>query len=324
MYNAQIINKPINDVICFFLSHQGSAQPTAPNDNQLVLYSMRFCPFAHRTHLVLNIKNIPYHVFYINLSEKPEWYSKVNPNGKVPALHLVNEKNQPFLIESMTICEYLDEKYPDIKLYPTDPLEKAETKLWIDRFSSITGTYYRLIYEKNSEEVKEKLLNDLFTGLNPYEEELKKRGTQFFGGDKPSIFDYGIWPWFERFGVLPAVVGDKFKFGDTNYPNLVKLSSSLLIDFYKIFYRYQAKWSSVMLCDAAVQKHHLSNYVYTKFSQERPNGVPNYNLLVEQYYLFVVFGWVFYLTFLNLCIISNRAIEHVYTHRLLIEDFQLF
>lgn len=182
---------------------------------------MRFCPFAHRAHLVLNVKNIPYHVFYINLSEKPEWYSKVNPNGKVPALQLVNEPNRPFLVESMVICEYLDEKYPDIKLYPTDPLAKAETKLWIDRFGAIAGAFYRLVYEKNSAEVKDKLLMELVTGLSAYEEELTKRGSKYFGGDKPNILDYGIWPWFERFGTLAAVVGDVFDL-KAKCPNLVR------------------------------------------------------------------------------------------------------
>lgn len=184
---------------------------------------MRFCPFAHRAHLVLNAKNLPYHVIYINLSEKPEWYGKVNPNGKVPALHLVKETNQPFLVESMIICEYLDEKYPEVKLYPSDPLTKAETKLWIDRFGSIAGAFYRLVYEKNADDVNDKLLTDLHVGLNAYEEELKKRGTEYFGGDKPNIFDYGIWPWFERFGVLTSIVNEKFKFDARNYPALVSL-----------------------------------------------------------------------------------------------------
>lgn len=171
---------------------------------------------------MLNVKNIPYHVFYIDLSAKPEWYSKVNPNGKVPALQLVNENNSPFLVESMIICEYLDEKFPENKLYPTDPLEKANTKLWIDRFGSIGGDFYRIVYEKNSDDVKEKLLGDLNAGLGTYEEELLKRGTKYFGGDKPNILDYAIYPWFERFGVLSSVVGDKFKIDESTFPNLVK------------------------------------------------------------------------------------------------------
>ncbi len=201
--------------------NQGSEQPTPPNDSQLRLYSMRFCPYAHRAHLVLNCKNIPHHVFNVDMSEKPDWYiQNVNPGGKVPTLQLVNEKNEPFLFESLTICEYLDEKFPEIKLYPTDPLEKAHTKLWIDRFGSISGSFYRIVFEKISDDVKEKLLGDLITGLNAYEEELLKRGTKYFGGDNPNIFDYGIWPWFERFGVLSSVVGDKFRI--ETFPNLVK------------------------------------------------------------------------------------------------------
>lgn len=243
---------------------KGSEQPTPPNDNKLRLYSMRFCPYAHRTHLVLNVKNIPHHVFNVDMSEKPEWYiNNVNPSGKVPAIQLVNENNDPFLFESLAICEYLDEKFPEIKIYPTDPLEKAQTKLWIDRFGSIGGAFYRLVFEKNSEEVNEKLLSDLIAGLKAYEEELLKRGTKYFGGDRPNIFDYGIWPWFERFGVLTAVVGDKFKIDDSTFPSL-------------------AKWTAAMVTDSAVQKHYASNEIHTKFSLERPGGIPNYNILVGQ------------------------------------------
>lgn len=202
----------------------GSEQPTPPDDKQLRLYSMRLCPYAHRTHLVLNRKSIPYHVFYIDLSAKPEWYSSIHPNGRVPVLQLVNEANDPFLFESLTICEYLDEKFPDNKLYPSDPLEKAQTKLWIERFGPITVAFYRIVFEKIDDALKDKLLVDLTGGLNSYEEELKKRATKYYGGDNPNIFDYAIWPWFERFGVLSSVVGvgDKFKLDDSTYPNLVR------------------------------------------------------------------------------------------------------
>lgn len=186
---------------------------------------MRFCPFAHRVHLVLNAKNIPYHVIYINLSDKPEWYAEVNPNGKVPAVQLVHEPYSPFLVESMIICEYLDEKFPDVHLYPRDPLDKAQTKIWIERFGPIAGSFYRLVYEKNAEDVNDKLLNDLYVGLKPFEEELTKRGTEFFGGQNPNILDYAIWPWFERLGILSTIVGEKFQFDHNNFPSLVSVPS---------------------------------------------------------------------------------------------------
>lgn len=206
---------------CFFCVLIGSTQPEFPENDHLRLFSMRFCPFAHRVHLVLNAKNIPHHVAYINLTEKPEWYLKVNPNGKVPALQLMTEPNHPFLVESMIIAEYLDEKFPENKLYPSDPLEKAETKLWIERFGAIPGPFYRLVYEENTPENVDKLLTTLYTELASFESELTKRGLSFFAGSKPGILDYAIWPWFERFNILASFIGDKYNF-DARFPRLVR------------------------------------------------------------------------------------------------------
>lgn len=197
-----------------------------PHDSKLVLYSMRFCPFAHRVHLALNAKNIPYHTVYINLTEKPEWYLTLNPNGKVPALVLKNEPHQPILVESMVVCEYLDEKYPELKLYPTDPLHKAETKLWIQRFDGCHSAFMGAVYQNLAADVTEQKLVELFENLKPFEEELTKRGTDFFGGDLPNILDLAIWPWFERFGVLKSMYGDKCKFDEKHYPTLVSAFNS--------------------------------------------------------------------------------------------------
>lgn len=88
---------------------QGSQIPKFPEDGKLRLYSMRFCPFAQRSHLVLEAKNIPYHTANINLKEKPEWLVQKSPLGKVPALEIPSEKGDP-LIESLIIADYLDDK----------------------------------------------------------------------------------------------------------------------------------------------------------------------------------------------------------------------
>lgn len=44
----------------------------------------------------------------------------------------------------------------------------------------------------------------------------------------------------------------------------------------------QAKWTSELVKDPAIQKHYLPTKTHTKFSLERHDGVPNYNLLVDQ------------------------------------------
>ncbi|MCG8544426.1 MAG: glutathione S-transferase N-terminal domain-containing protein, partial [Alphaproteobacteria bacterium] len=55
--------------------------------------------------IVLRAKDVDFDVTYINLREKPDWFLKISPHGKVPVLS-VNE--QP-LFESNAIAEYLDE-----------------------------------------------------------------------------------------------------------------------------------------------------------------------------------------------------------------------
>lgn len=212
-YNGVI--KDINTSICL-----GSSQPSFPDDGQLRMFSMRFCPFAHRVHLVLNAKNLPYHVFYINLSEKPEWYLELNPNGKVPALQLTNEPGAPIMVESLAIAEHLEDKYPDVKLYPTDPKIRDETKQWIERFNPIATAFYKLVYETNSDEINDELLSTFYTELAPFEAELIKRKSPYFAGSQAGIFDYAIWPWFERFGILSSIVDDKYNL-DERFPKLV-------------------------------------------------------------------------------------------------------
>lgn len=181
---------------------------------------MRFCPFAQRVHHALDAKQVPYHVVNINLSSKPEWYSRVNPNGKVPALQLVDELNKPFVYESLVVCEYLDEKYPEPPLYPRDPLRKVQAKLLIEKLAAVAAPFYRLVFDPALENV-DKALDEFHTHLDAFETEFKERKSTYFGGSQPNIIDYALWPWSERFGVVGSIYADKYKFNEENYPLLV-------------------------------------------------------------------------------------------------------
>lgn len=48
---------------------------------------MRFCPYAERSVLVLNAKNLQYDVVFINLDNKPEWIFQYSPKGKYAFAH---------------------------------------------------------------------------------------------------------------------------------------------------------------------------------------------------------------------------------------------
>uniref|UniRef100_A0A336KBC7 CSON007035 protein n=1 Tax=Culicoides sonorensis TaxID=179676 RepID=A0A336KBC7_CULSO len=237
---------------------KGSTVPVLPNDNKLVLYSMRFCPFAQRVHLVLDAKNIPYHVVYINLTDKPEWLVQKSPLLKVPALEIPGE-SEP-LIESLVIADYLDEKYPEVKLHSTDPLQKARDRILIERFSAVIGPMYK-IYTFSTDNVTE-AVREVAVGLQLYEDELRKRGTKFFGGVKPGMLDYMLWPWTERSHII-TLISNKYELDTERFAKLIE-------------------WRDNMANDPAVKASFLSAENHLKFLETRRTGKPNYDILVNQ------------------------------------------
>lgn len=205
----------------------GDAYPDLPKDGKLHLLSMRFCPFAQRIHLVLAAKQIPYHTINVNLTEKPQWITKYSPLGKVPALGLTNETGTPYIYESLVVADYLDEKFPQAPLYPKDPLQKTLDRLWVEQFNDVIKVYYQILFGKDA--LTAELLTPIADGLYKFEEELQRRGTVFFGGDKPGMLDYMIWPWCERFAVYK--LSANFEFDKTKFAKFVCSS----IDFFFIY-----------------------------------------------------------------------------------------
>lgn len=76
--------------------------------------------------------------------------------------------------------------------------------------------------------VKKEALANFVNGLKPFEDELERRGTPFFGGDKPVMLDYMIWPWIERVPAIKCKLPDLFDYdaAKTENPNLVSKFNS--------------------------------------------------------------------------------------------------
>jgi glutathione S-transferase len=100
----------------------------------LTIYGSDLSGPANKCRFVANYLKLPYEYHRINLMEgeqKKEWFLKVNPLGKVPAI-----KDDDFcLFESGAIIKYLCSKSPS-SLYPEDAKQKAVVDQWID-FSTI-------------------------------------------------------------------------------------------------------------------------------------------------------------------------------------------
>lgn len=91
------------------------------------LISFRLCPYVHRSVIMLTEKGVEFDTTYVDLSNKPAWFLKLSPLGKVPVLR-VGDK---VLFESAIINEYLDETQPPA-LHPADPLRRAHNRAWIE------------------------------------------------------------------------------------------------------------------------------------------------------------------------------------------------
>ncbi|XP_078040829.1 pyrimidodiazepine synthase [Augochlora pura] len=218
------------------------------------LYSMRFCPYAQRIHLVLDAKQIPYDVVYINLMNKPQWFLEKSPYGKVPCIEMDGEET---LYESLIIADYLDEVYPQNKLYPNNPLAKAKDKLLIEKFNSVISTIYKLYL--NTSTVRD-VFEEALKGLELFERELTTRNTAFFGGHSPGMLDFMIWPWWERAGVLNILRGEQYVIPQNRFKKLLE-------------------WRSAMKENPAVKNSYCSTEVHAKYTQSRLAGTPQYDLM---------------------------------------------
>ncbi|ESN94052.1 hypothetical protein HELRODRAFT_180212 [Helobdella robusta] len=169
---------------------------------KLRLYSMRFCPYAERTRMILQFLNVPHEIVNINLRDKPDWFVERNPLGLVPVLEI----DDKVIFESPICAEYIDEVYGDNKLLTKDPYKRAQQKMLLERFSKLPVGFYAGFRSKDPEELK-KGSAEVNKVLQIFEDQLT---TKYFGGDHPNLVDLHIWPWFERFELVKQVSGHEF------------------------------------------------------------------------------------------------------------------
>lgn len=107
--------------------------------------------------------------------------------------------------ESAEICDYLDQTYPNPPLYHEDQAQNEKDKSLIEEYGrSLIPLYYDAAFMRKGERTLAEYLSDMMPSLHKFEEELEARGP-FFGGDKPKMIDYMLWPWAERAEVLEHV-----------------------------------------------------------------------------------------------------------------------
>jgi glutathione S-transferase len=96
--------------------------------HDITLFSYWRSSSSWRVRLALHFKQLSFRTSTVNLLKNeqltPEYLSKVNPQGLVPALQI----DGLVLTESMAILEYLEETCPQRKILPSDAPSRAQAR----------------------------------------------------------------------------------------------------------------------------------------------------------------------------------------------------
>ncbi|OMJ28991.1 Glutathione S-transferase omega-1 [Smittium culicis] len=165
------------------------------------LYNARICPFAHRAVLALREANVQYEQIDIDLENKPEWYSQVNPLLKVPTLRLPTGE---ILVESMLIAEYVADQYPESNLMPKSAFDRYRVRLHIDYFgNNVLGLPFKLLGVNSNEAARQELYPTIVERLRELDARLVEASVSgpFFLGDRYSVADIATITFIERLEV---------------------------------------------------------------------------------------------------------------------------
>ncbi len=213
-------------------------------------YFMSNC--AQRVCLALAEKGVEWTPHAVNLftqENTTDEYFKINPKGLVPAMI----HDGVVITESIDILRYIEEKFPEPSLYPSDPEERQQVDNWMDLATDIhlgvIKTYmYSLVFgaSKKPEGMKEyaekqvdpELIafheatikgfsedtilaaeHDLFAFFDSMEKELGQH--QWLIGDEFTLADI---TWFVQYFMMQRMGMVNFQ----NYPNVCRWARELM------------------------------------------------------------------------------------------------
>ena len=133
-----------------------------------ILYYHPQSNFSRKIRILLAEKQIPYELKEINLMNKPPSFLELSPIGKVPVFV---DEDDTTIWDSSLIAEYIDEKYPEPRFYPTNFRERLECRKWEELADTlgdkiISLWIFNLTNKGNPTLYKsmlEKSINDLFS-----------------------------------------------------------------------------------------------------------------------------------------------------------------
>lgn len=133
----------------------------------------------------------------VDLANKPEWFRSISPLGKTPVLLTQDTA----IFESAVILEYLEDIGPH-PLHPSDPLQRAEHRAWMEFGSAVLNDIAGLYSAENASdfEIKQMALKAKFARI-----EARLETGPYFEGKRFSVVDAVYGPIFRYFDVFDGI-----------------------------------------------------------------------------------------------------------------------
>jgi RNA polymerase-associated protein len=180
---------------------------TKPNPASTTLYASAEEMESHAVRFIMAEKNIESDVINLKVDQMPEEILELNPCQSLPTLF----DRGMVLYDLSVITEYLDERFPFPPLLPVDPIEKAEKRLLIFRFTRAAGCWYELVNtiqtgsKKDATEARKILSSNLIELIPLFAYQ------PYFKSDGMTIVDACLAPLLWRLKKLDINLGAKAK-----------------------------------------------------------------------------------------------------------------
>lgn len=176
--------------------------------DKLMLYNYFRSSTSYRARIALEVKKLsfeykPIHLLNNGGEQHSAEYRALNPMGGVPTLVHETNGEKRVIGQSIVICEYLDEAFPQsYQLFPKDPYKKALVKQFCENINADTHAYGNLrtlqYLEKNfgaTEDQKAQWAHHWTTsGLTACEKMLEKYSGTFCFGNEITAADVFLAP----------------------------------------------------------------------------------------------------------------------------------
>jgi glutathione S-transferase len=181
--------------------------------------------------IVLAEKNLPFESVNVHankeVKEAPD-FKKASPRGTVPAII----DGDVYLSEAFLINQYLDEKYPEPLLFPSDPARRAEIETFVKTIDKgMVLNIGLLVIEcllkpkhEQREDFKEKKRNEILETMKKLDQHLQDK--EYLFGDF-SLADVAITPHIAALPILGSSIPTDLK-NLTAWFERIKLRPSFL------------------------------------------------------------------------------------------------